>query len=262
MFNPCKTAKSRSLFRCVTLRCETRRRTTAMHRKRCTGVIYTHLSPLWGEQWFTNRLMSKRSQSVFTNTGLGCEMEAFPLWERLEFKSRLSHQHTLLLGCIIHRHPSIIYVTLHCILSHASFTPKPSVSALRITLIRVGITLTWLQVWMRRLRPVQSAAVWAPAATCHPSFSQSLTSMVRAAGSLTYPPGMPHRLARPASGWRSARAEFNETEATPKAGMSVLTSQHLCHSARPMRAGVAPKTGSLPVITLRLGLFPHQNLTS
>lgn len=63
---------------------------------------------------------------MVTNAGLGCKMEAFPLRERLEFKSSLSHQYTLLLGCIIHGDPSIIYVTLHRILSHASFTQKPS----------------------------------------------------------------------------------------------------------------------------------------
>lgn len=39
--------------------------------------------------------------------------------------------------------------------------------------------------------------------------------------------------------WRSARLRFNETKATPKAGISVLTSAQLCHSV--MRAKVAPK---------------------
>lgn len=79
----------------------------------------------------------------------------------MQFKSSLSQQHTLLLGCIIHGIPPfIIYVALHQTLSHASLTQKSSVSAVRIAVIGVDTTPTWLQVWMWR----QRVAVWVAAA--------------------------------------------------------------------------------------------------
>lgn len=54
-----------------------------------------------------------------------------------------------------------------------------------------------------------------------------------AAGSLTCPGcSSATSLAHAAPDWRSARVRFNETEATPKAGRSVLTSEHLCHMHR------------------------------
>lgn len=91
-----------------------------------------------------NHLMSKPSAD---NRVSQCSQ--IPVWAvrwrlflcgRLEFRSSLSHQHTLFLGYIIHCNPSIIYVTLHRNLSHASFTQKPCVFAVRITLIRLDIT--------------------------------------------------------------------------------------------------------------------------
>lgn len=142
-------------------------------------------SPLWREQWFTNHLMSKPSAGNRVSQCL--QIRVWAVRWRLFLCGRdwssnpVSHQHTLLLGCIIHRDPSIIYVTLHRILSHASFTQKPPVSAVRITLIRVDVTLTRLQVCMWRLRPAQTVAVWAgwaSAGPCQPSFGQSLMSTV------------------------------------------------------------------------------------
>lgn len=65
----------------------------------------------------------------------------------------------------------------------------------------------------------------------------------RAAGSLTCPGLRSHKPGTnwTTPDWRSARVSFNETEATPKAGISVLTSEHLCHTVGVMRAEVAPK---------------------
>lgn len=65
--------------------------------------------------------------------------------------------------------------------------------------------------------------------------------MVWAAGSLTYPGWRATSLAQTEPDWRSARVRFNETEATPKAGIFVLTSEHLCHTVSVMRAKLAPK---------------------
>lgn len=106
---------------------------------------------------------------------------------------------------------------------------------------------------------------WGYTAACQPhkpSFGQDSMYAVWAAGSLTYPGWRATSLAQTEPDWRSASMKFNETEATPKAGISVLTSEHLCHDVSVMRAKSCPKTAPLPVITLTVGLLSHHNLTS